>query len=46
LTAENLPDAIAATDAACVDVSSGVEEPRGVKSPDKITRFLAVAKSL
>lgn len=46
LTADNLPDAVAATEAACVDVSSGVEERRGVKSPDKIARFLAVAKSL
>jgi len=46
LTAENLPQAIAATEAACVDVSSGVEESRGVKSVEKIARFLAVAKSL
>lgn len=46
LTAENLPQAIAVTEAACVDVSSGVEESRGVKSVEKIARFLAVAKSL
>ncbi len=46
LTAENLPAAIAATEAACVDVSSGVEEQRGVKSVEKIARFLAVARSL
>jgi len=46
LTAENLPQAIAMTEAACVDVSSGVEESRGVKSLEKIARFLAVAKSL
>ena len=46
LTAENLPQAIAATEAACVDVSSGVEESRGVKSPEKIARVLAVARSL
>lgn len=46
LTADNLPQAVAATEAACVDVSSGVEERRGVKSPQKIARFLAVAKSL
>jgi phosphoribosylanthranilate isomerase len=46
LTADNLPQAVAVTEAACVDVSSGVEERRGVKSPEKIARFLAVAKSL
>lgn len=46
LTADNLPQAVAATEAACVDVSSGVEERRGVKSPEKIARFLAVARSL
>ncbi len=46
LTAENLPAAIAATEAACVDVSSGVEEQRGVKSVEKIARFLAVARTL
>jgi phosphoribosylanthranilate isomerase len=46
LTADNLAQAVAATEAACVDVSSGVEERRGVKSPEKIARFLAVAKSL
>ena len=46
LTADNLPQAVAITEAACVDVSSGVEERRGVKSVEKIARFLAVAKSL
>ncbi len=46
LTAENLAEAVAATGAVCVDVSSGVEAAKGVKSPDKIRRFLAVAKSL
>ncbi len=46
LTADNLAQAVAATEAACVDVSSGVEVRRGVKSPDKIARFLAVAGTL
>jgi phosphoribosylanthranilate isomerase len=46
LTPENLAEAAAATGAVCVDVSSGVEASRGVKDPQKIARFLAVAKSL
>mgnify|MGYP001434192678 CR=1 FL=1 len=46
LTAENLAEAVAATGAVCVDVSSGVEQARGVKSPEKIRRFLAVAAGL
>jgi phosphoribosylanthranilate isomerase len=46
LTPENLAEAAAATGAVCVDVSSGVEASRGVKDPEKIARFLAVAKSL
>jgi phosphoribosylanthranilate isomerase len=46
LTADNLSEAVAATGAVCVDVSSGVEAARGVKDPQKIARFLSVAKSL
>lgn len=46
LTPDNLAEAVAATGAVCVDVSSGVEAARGVKDPQKIARFLAVAKSL
>lgn len=46
LTPDNLTEAVAATGAVCVDVSSGVEAARGVKDPEKIRRFLAVAASL
>lgn len=46
LTPENLAQAVTATGAVCVDVSSGVEASRGVKDPQKIARFLSVAKSL
>jgi phosphoribosylanthranilate isomerase len=46
LTPDNLAQAAAVTGAVCVDVSSGVEASRGVKDPEKIARFLAVAKSL
>jgi phosphoribosylanthranilate isomerase len=46
LTPENLVEAVSATGAMCVDVSSGVEASRGVKDPEKIARFLAAAKAL
>lgn len=46
LTPENLAQAVLATGAVCVDVSSGVEASRGVKDPEKIARFLANAASL
>jgi phosphoribosylanthranilate isomerase len=41
LTPENVAEAIRATGAERVDVSSGVEDRPGVKSPEKIRRFLA-----
>lgn len=44
LTPENVAEAIRATGATYVDVASGVEDRPGVKSPDKIRRFLAAAK--
>lgn len=45
LSPANVADAVRATSAKAVDVSSGVESSRGVKSPDMIRAFLsAVAK--
>ena len=44
LTPENVADAIRATGAFAVDVSSGVEERRGVKSVPLIRAFLAAAR--
>jgi phosphoribosylanthranilate isomerase len=46
LTAELLPEAVRISGAAVVDVSSGVESRPGIKDPDKIRAFLAVAHSL
>ncbi len=46
LIAENLAEAVAATGATALDVSSGVEESRGVKSVEKIGAFLAAAKRI
>jgi phosphoribosylanthranilate isomerase len=46
LTAENLPEAVAATHASRVDVSSGVESRPGVKDPAKIAAFLRAAATL
>ena len=46
LTPDNLAEAVAATGAVCVDVSSGVEASKGVKSPEKIRRFLQIAAAL
>jgi phosphoribosylanthranilate isomerase len=44
LTADNVAEAIARTQAAIVDVSSGVERAPGVKDPGLIRRFLRNAK--
>jgi phosphoribosylanthranilate isomerase len=45
LNADNVADAVRASGAKAVDVSSGVESSRGVKSPELIRAFLsAVAK--
>ena len=46
LNAGNLKEAVRMTGAGSVDVSSGVEDRPGVKNPDKIRAFLALAKSL
>ena len=45
LTPGNVAAAIAASGAALVDVSSGVESAPGLKDPDKITGFLAASRS-
>jgi len=46
LTAENLAEAVAASGALAVDVSSGVEDAPGRKNAGKIRAFLNVAGSL
>jgi phosphoribosylanthranilate isomerase len=46
LTPENVAEAIAATGAKMVDVSSGVERERGVKNIELIEKFLEIANSL
>ena len=46
LTAENLQQAVRASGAVAVDVSSGVEDAPGVKNADKIRAFLAAAAAL
>lgn len=45
LTAANVAEAIKATGARAVDVSSGVESSPGVKDPAKIAAFVAAAKA-
>jgi phosphoribosylanthranilate isomerase len=46
LNAGNLAAAVGATRASAVDVSSGVEDSPGKKSPEKIAAFLKLAASL
>ena len=46
LNPDNVAEAVRATGARAVDVSSGVEERRGVKSPTLIARFLAAVAAL
>lgn len=46
LNAGNVAEAVRASGAPAVDVSSGVEERPGIKSVDKIDAFLAVARDL
>ena len=46
LTPENVAAAVRATGAKAVDVSSGVESARGVKSPERIKAFLAETAKL
>lgn len=46
LEAANLAEAVRTSGARCVDVSSGVEDRPGLKSPGKITEFLDLAKTL
>lgn len=46
LDAANVREAIRLTGAIMVDVSSGVEKTRGVKSPDKIKAFLEAVKEV
>jgi phosphoribosylanthranilate isomerase len=45
LTPDNVAEAIRVTDAAMVDVSSGVESRPGEKDPELIRRFLRAAKA-
>ncbi len=45
LTPANVAEAIAATDAPMVDVSSGVEDAPGMKSPQKIAAFLDAVRA-
>ena len=46
LDADNLAEAVNITGAAAVDVSSGVEDAPGQKSPGKIAAFLDRARAL
>jgi len=45
LTIENVKNALAESDAEAVDVSSGVEAEKGVKSPDMIQAFIEAVKA-
>jgi phosphoribosylanthranilate isomerase len=46
LNAQNMEDAVAATGARILDVSSGVEDTKGRKSPAKIRAFLDKARTI
>ncbi len=46
LDADNLAEAVRASGARALDVSSGVEDRPGLKNPDKIRAFLSAAKAL
>ena len=46
LTPENVSEAVRATDARLVDVSSGVEKSPGEKDPARIARFLDTVRAL
>ena len=46
LSAGNLAEAVGASGAAAVDVSSGVESRPGVKDPDRLAAFLSAAAAL
>lgn len=46
LDVDNVKDAVTLTGARFVDVASGVEDSPGVKSPDKIRRFLETVRDL
>ena len=46
LTADNVAEAVRVTDAPIVDVSSGVEATRGVKSIEKIQAFLEKVRGI
>ncbi len=46
LDAGNVGEAVRISGAVAVDVSSGVEDAPGVKNPDKIREFLAVARKI
>jgi phosphoribosylanthranilate isomerase len=46
LTAGNVAEAVRLTKAGIVDVSSGVEDKPGIKSPEKVANFLGVAGPL
>ena len=46
LNSQNIQQALSVLKPDAVDVSSGVEESRGIKSPKKITEFLNTVKSI
>lgn len=45
LNTQNIHEALSTLKPDAVDVSSGVEESRGVKSPQKITEFIKAVKT-